>query len=202
MESGTVVEMRFTLSVGESLGNNGTFWDSLWTIFNLPALTGDCSWWWWSGQEERMRMGPYITGLEPVTIDFHLFPSAIPSRSLPSRFAWNVWRLSRLAGMQRRQTSSLALQVGIHKWYSSTQNKNRIDITCCIFIFEWLRNGTQSMRDITAFNNGTQEWRQNVTLLNRSDVTQLRASNSLYFSQYSNTGINPYPANVENKVSS
>ena len=28
MESGTVVEMRFTLSVGESLGNNGTFWDS------------------------------------------------------------------------------------------------------------------------------------------------------------------------------
>jgi hypothetical protein len=43
MERTTSVEMRFAWSVGESRGNNGTFWDSLRTIFNLPALTGDCS---------------------------------------------------------------------------------------------------------------------------------------------------------------
>jgi len=46
------------------------------------------------------------------------------------------------------------------------------------------------MKDITAFNNGTQEWRQNVAILNRPDAMQLRASNSLYFSQCSNTGTN------------
>jgi hypothetical protein len=27
---------------------------------------------------ERRRMGAYITGLEAVTIDFHLFPSTVP----------------------------------------------------------------------------------------------------------------------------
>jgi hypothetical protein len=37
----TGAEMRFAWSVGESLENNRTFWDSLRKIFNSPALTGD-----------------------------------------------------------------------------------------------------------------------------------------------------------------
>ena len=46
------------------------------------------------------------------------------------------------------------------------------------------------MSDITAFHNGTQGWRQNVAILNRPDAMQLRASNSLCFSQHSNTSTN------------
>jgi hypothetical protein len=105
---------------------------------------------------ETRRMGSYITGLEAVTIDFHLFPSAIPTPFYAGPFRVKCLTFQLFGTTQYRQTSSPVLQTGIYKWCSNIKPQKywyilRRYIFKCVFFLN-----TQNMSD----NTESERWKR------------------------------------------
>lgn len=154
MEKRTGVEMRFTWSVGESPGNNGTFWDCLRTIFNLPALTGDCSCRDGGGQGRREdENGTVYHRARTSNNRFSLISLYYPLPFLcypVSREMFDVWAVWQECSADRPLLRYSEWQFTSGPLTQNHKKKTKTNIHLCTYIFKGSFRNTQNMSDIVA----------------------------------------------------